>query len=183
MRKYRKRQDPLLFGYESPVLNKMLGMWYGAESRAKSYGREFNISLDDVIERYVEICPILGIPIEWNNTGTFCHGSPSLDRVDNTKGYIKGNIQIISHRANALKKDYLLCEWEKVCAYMQQCGDEPFQITEEHFIEPMVLSEREKRDIRVGNRNGMSIAHIAAECDLPLEQVVRYYNEIQQKIS
>jgi hypothetical protein len=53
------------------------------------------------------ICPVLGIPImmgtnEGMKTGPSPY-SPSVDRIDNTKGYIKGNVQVISHKANTMK--------------------------------------------------------------------------------
>ena len=50
-----------------------------------------------------ESCPILGIPLFMGTRHN--PNSPSLDRVDNTLGYVKGNVQVISYRANALKKD------------------------------------------------------------------------------
>lgn len=40
--------------------------------------------------------------------------SPSIDRLDNTKGYVKGNINIISWRANRIKSDATLDELEKI---------------------------------------------------------------------
>ena len=86
----------------------------------------------DIDEEYLQLfdtdtCPILGIPIQCNigkytgqeNKGGRQHSpdSKSLDRVDSTKGYIKGNVQIISWRANNLKGNatleemVLLGEW------------------------------------------------------------------------
>lgn len=51
-----------------------------------------------------EFCPILGLKLEYGsgNDGN----SPShatLDRIDNTKGYIPGNVMVISRLANSMK--------------------------------------------------------------------------------
>lgn len=74
-----------------------------AKSRAKKRGTDFSLTKEDI---YVPThCPILGIKLEVNsNLGK--GGKPSsysLDRIDNTKGYIKGNVQVISHQANSMK--------------------------------------------------------------------------------
>jgi hypothetical protein len=75
-----------------------------AKYRAIKRGLEFNIDISDVI--IPEVCPILGLPLVIAD-GTGKPGgrmnSPSLDRIDNTKGYVKGNVQVISHMANSMK--------------------------------------------------------------------------------
>ena len=75
------------------------------KSRAKKTGVEFSMEWQDI--DIPVICPVLGIPImmgtnEGMRTGPSPY-SPSVDRIDNTKGYIKGNIQVISHKANTMK--------------------------------------------------------------------------------
>ena len=40
--------------------------------------------------------------------------SASLDRIDSTKGYIKGNLQIISFRANTVKNNLTLDEMKMI---------------------------------------------------------------------
>ena len=75
------------------------------KSRAKRTGIEFTLDWQDI--DIPIICPVLGVPIltgtnEGMKTGP-SPNSPSVDRIDNTKGYIKGNIQVISHKANTMK--------------------------------------------------------------------------------
>lgn len=74
-----------------------------AKERARVKNREFSISIVDL--KYVFKCPILGIPLDYSvgSKKKMVLNSPSLDRIDNTKGYIKGNIAIISLLANQMK--------------------------------------------------------------------------------
>lgn len=76
-----------------------------AKRRAKAKGIEFAIEEKDI--DIPILCPILGIPIvkiytKGKSTGP-TPNSPSLDRIDNSKGYIKGNVKVISHKANSMK--------------------------------------------------------------------------------
>lgn len=66
-----------------------------------------------------DICPVLGIPIEWDNDSTN-DNSPSLDKFYPDKGYVKGNVQIISYRANRIKNDGSPEEWLKVAEWCQK---------------------------------------------------------------
>ena len=77
-------------------------MWSGSKSRAKRDNLEFNIDHDDVI--IPEFCPILHTRLEVSK-GSVSHNSPSLDRIDPSKGYIKGNVQVISYKANTMKSN------------------------------------------------------------------------------
>ena len=53
------------------------------------------------------IVQCLVCPLEWSahrgNGPRPIENSPSLDRIDPTKGYVKGNVWIISHKANVFK--------------------------------------------------------------------------------
>jgi len=66
-----------------------------------------------------KVCPVLGIPIVMGSR-TVKDGSPTLDRVDTSKGYIKGNVEVISWRANRLKSDASLEEIKAIYKYMKR---------------------------------------------------------------
>lgn len=73
-----------------------------AKARAKKYDLEFSLSEDDI--SVPDACPILGIPLI-RGIGKPVPGSPTIDRIDSTGGYTPDNVQVISWRANTLKKD------------------------------------------------------------------------------
>jgi hypothetical protein len=86
-----------------------------AKKRALEKGLECTITVNDII--IPNICPFLQIPIfvctsEISGRHGPCDNSPSLDRLDNTKGYIPGNVLVVSFRANSLKKDASIEELE-----------------------------------------------------------------------
>lgn len=73
-----------------------------ARQRAKRRGIPFTITMKDIV--IPERCPVLGIPLE-RGTRTHHAASPSIDEVVPGLGYIPGNVQVISHKANAMKRD------------------------------------------------------------------------------
>jgi len=160
-------------GYECPVLKKMETMLYSSIKRAQVKNMDNDLTLDHLFSLYIEVCPILGININWRNCGHIVHGSPSLDRVNNKKGYTQGNVQIISHRANSIKRDYLLVEWEKMKSYMEMCDENPIVITEKHFNEPCQLSERQQIHIRGALKRNENIVQISKDHEVTIGQILK----------
>lgn len=88
-----------------------------AKERARRKDIEFDIEDSDVI--IPTHCPILGIELKPNVGGKRpTDNSPTLDRIDNTKGYVKGNVQVVSYRANTIKGDSSLEELLKVTTWL-----------------------------------------------------------------
>ena len=91
-------------------------MLHRARLRAATKGFEFNIDEGDVV--IPKVCPVLGLEL---TVGRGAPGpcSPSLDRMDNSLGYVKGNVRVISNRANSLKSDATIEELRAVLAYVE----------------------------------------------------------------
>ncbi len=70
-----------------------------AKQELKNYS-EFNITIDDI--KIPIRCPIFNILIKLDNH-KLSIDSPSVDRIDNAKGYTKDNIIIVAWKANHLK--------------------------------------------------------------------------------
>lgn len=77
-------------------------MCSAAKARAKMYNLPFNITKDDIcIPKY---CPALGVELKVAE-GRMKPNSPSLDKIIPSLGYVKGNIQVLSLKANLMKQN------------------------------------------------------------------------------
>ena len=70
------------------------------KKRAEEKNLEFSLIEEDII--IPQYCKLLEIPLIIGTKGDY-ENSPSIDRIDNNKGYSKDNIQIISKKANSMK--------------------------------------------------------------------------------
>ena len=82
--------------YDNPIRSLLTG----AKTRSKRKNIKFDIDESDIV--IPEVCPVLGIPIILFGPSNSPH-LPSIDRIDNNKGYEKNNIAIISFKDNTLK--------------------------------------------------------------------------------
>ena len=87
-----------------------------AKVRAREQNLPFNIDLSDII--VPKVCPVLGIKLK-RGIGKATSNSPTLDKVISKLGYIKGNVRIISWRANRLKSDATLDELKAIIKYIE----------------------------------------------------------------
>lgn len=99
------------------VSNPDFRLWSGAKCRAKQNGRPFAIKRTDIV--IPAHCPILGIKLEFGK-GKCCDASPSLDAIIPEKGYVPGNIAVISHRANTIKTNATVEEIRKVADWLEK---------------------------------------------------------------
>lgn len=84
-------------------------------SNAIAKGSVFTLEFGDL--EFSTHCPILGIELNYFNEAQDID-SPSFDCKDSSKGYIKGNVFIISMRANRIKNDGTAEEHTKIAQYM-----------------------------------------------------------------
>ena len=87
---------------ENSRVNHISIMLSNARKRAENKDIEFNLSKEDII--IPELCPILKVPFEIGTKENYDF-TPTIDRIDNSKGYTKDNIQIITNKANTMKNN------------------------------------------------------------------------------
>ena len=100
---YRKR-DPVRY-----LINQ-------AKYRSKKKDWPFSISRSTI--EIPTVCPVLGIPLFYSK-GKRTDNSYSLDRVNNDKGYVEGNVRVISSLANRLKSNLTTEQVEALLKYMK----------------------------------------------------------------
>ena len=96
--------------------------------KSKNLNMDFNIDASYLKEIFPtdKKCPALGMPFKVGYEGGVSN-SPSLDRIDNSKGYIKGNVVWVSMLANTIKTSATPEQIIRVGEFYKQLdGDNPF---------------------------------------------------------
>ncbi len=113
-RLYQRQQEIREANQPRSLLNQ-------ARAGARQRGLPFNLRVSDIL--IPGNCPLLGIPLIWSPGKKRCDNHPSVDRMDNKKGYVKGNVWIISYRANWLKCNATVDELELMASNLRLYND------------------------------------------------------------
>lgn len=81
-------------------------------------GNTFTIEFGDLV--FPTHCPVLGIELDYFTENGWQDNSPSFDCIDPNKDYVKGNVAIISMRANRIKNNGTAEEHRKIADFMDQ---------------------------------------------------------------
>lgn len=103
-----QRTQPLKY-----MLNRIRGS-------AKRRGLEFSL-LETDFQTLPKYCPVLNIELKYPGEALNADDPAiaSIDRIDNSMGYIAGNVAIISLRANKLKRDASLEELQALTKWLE----------------------------------------------------------------
>ena len=98
---YKRNKEEYRKRYESNIMYSKL---HAALSRAKKHNLPFDITEQDIKDIWPidNKCPALNIQFIIGGQDTKNYDSPALDRIIPSKGYVKGNIQIVSALANGI---------------------------------------------------------------------------------
>lgn len=86
------------------------GVFYAARKKGIPLGFQSAVQFAAYIKAIApDKCPVFGKQFTERGSG-FDRWAPSIDKIDPSKGYVKGNIQIISMLANCMKRDATVSE-------------------------------------------------------------------------
>lgn len=89
--------------------NPTFAMGRNAKKRAKDLGVDFDLNWRDIV--VPDLCPLLEIPLSYG-VGKLHDNSPTIDRIKANGGYTKDNTWVVSFRANSIKRNSSIEEFE-----------------------------------------------------------------------
>ena len=104
------------FNEEQRLLIKKSRMVQSARKRSVRFNVPFDMCRDDF--EIPSTCPALGILMP-NNNKIIQYNSPTIDRIIPELGYIKGNIVVISMKANLIKTNATYKEIRSVSDWLE----------------------------------------------------------------
>jgi hypothetical protein len=151
MRGYLRRRR-----YEMPGRS----LWDRARKRAKDRGLPFALAKNSIAVPLT--CPALGMPIQFRGRRSAC--SPSLDRIVPERGYVPGNVRVVSDRANRLKGRRSLKELQRLSRSGPPELRADYAMIATYVEREQLLQEVRTKALR-GGRQGEEWAKIAAFLD------------------
>lgn len=104
-------------------LKKLMAM---AKNRSKDKNLKFNLDIEYLLSLWEEnqgCCALTGQEFDlspWGGKSQVSPKAPSIDRVDPKKGYVKGNVRLITYHMNISLSDFGTEEFESlVKAYLR----------------------------------------------------------------
>ena len=115
----KKREKTRIWKEKNPKRQWAGTAYKSAKYRARDKGIPFNLTIDYVLSIVTDSCPIFNTPFKFSGNKVVQHESPSLDRIDPAKGYVEGNVVVISSKANNIKSAYKSSDIFRVAEWLQ----------------------------------------------------------------
>jgi len=128
--KYRLQNDPEYIArrqqYRDDDMSTKAGhinkICSGTKHRAKIKNIPFNLTAEYLLSIAPDFCPIFNSPLSWCRRGgkSVKQDCPSLDKIIPELGYIEGNVQWVSFKANAMKFNATFDELHKFANWVKE---------------------------------------------------------------
>lgn len=117
---YHKTEEYKARGKKWKEANPHKVFFLTKRGEAKKKGIEFSLVFEDTV--FPTHCPVLCIELNYGHKGTghAVNNSPSFDRIDPSKGYVPGNVIIVSLKANRIKNDASVSELVAVANFYKE---------------------------------------------------------------
>ena len=104
------------------VYQAMRSKFRTKKANAKKAGRPWTVDFGDL--EFPTHCPVLGIELNYFSE-VICDNSPSFDCVIPERGYVKGNVYVVSQRANRIKNDGTAQEHYAIAKFIDLVSQQP----------------------------------------------------------
>jgi hypothetical protein len=94
--------------------------WRRVLDGAKSRGYNVEVTHQEIADLFDEqqgLCAVTRLPLDFGTNRT---GTASLDRIDNSLGYVKGNVQWVHRDINQMKFKYSMDRFLELCALVTE---------------------------------------------------------------
>ena len=118
----RRNKTIAKWGRAHPKQSWVIAANSRAKRRAIRADVEYNLSTEYLAAVTEDKCPVFDTPFVFRGMGVTYDASPSLDRLDPKAGYVKGNVIVISLKANRIKSAYTSDDVFKVAFWLKDAG-------------------------------------------------------------